>query len=251
MIRNRFLTKFIGFDRFNELLQSLNAESASDKTPALGSGAIFLAVIVAMLPSIFGALGSSPGDVDITTVLVGTAAVISVIFRNRVHLRLHLINHWRVSLKLIHTAFALGCVPALMLVLFHPEALYILSEPSHAQAQSGQPMHWWYFVLQVSIWAGLTEEIIYRGLLLSVLRRWSAIPTQRLRDIFAIILSATIFGLGHMNSWGPAMSFALVGLGIGLGLGYVAIGERLLPVIVYHIVFDALSLTCAIFSYRA
>ena len=251
MIRNEFLVKFLGFSRFQELRRNLISEAENEKKPVLGSAAILLAVMLALLPAISGSLGSLPNDIDITTVLIGTASVLSVVFRNRVQIQFQYVKEWKKSLGLIHTAFALGCVPALIIILFNSQALYLLSQPSHSGANKVSTIPWWLFVMQVSVWAGLTEELIYRGLLVSVLRRWSALPNQKYRDIFAVSLSALVFGLGHMSSWGPAMSFALVGLGFGLGLGYLAIGERLIPVIVYHILFDALSLTCALFSYRA
>ena len=252
MIRNQFLIKFLGIARFQELRCALSSESKVSKTPSLGSAHVFLAVMLALLPAISGSLGSLPSDVDITTVLVGTAAVLAVMFRNRVQIPFLAVDNWKRSMHLVHTAFAIGCIPALLLVLFHPEALYLLSKPVQ---QDSPGVHtvipWWLFVLQVSMWAGFTEELIYRGLLVSVLRRWSALHTQPARDLFAVTLSAFVFGLGHLSSWGPGMSMALVGLGFGLGLAYLAIGERLLPVIIYHILFDALSLSCALFSYRA
>ena len=65
-------------------------------------------------------------------------------------------------------------------------------------------------------------------------------------DVFAVLASGIIFGLAHIPSWGIALSLAITGLGIGFGVAYVANGERLAPLIVYHAVFDICSLTAAI-----
>jgi hypothetical protein len=50
--------------------------------------------------------------------------------------------------------------------------------------------------------------------------------------------------------WGLTPSLTLTGLGIGFGLAYIAIGELILPLIVYHIIFDALSLSFAFLAYK-
>lgn len=101
-------------------------------------------------------------------------------------------------------------------------------------------------VIKVSVWAGLTEEIIFRGMLISILRRWQAFNKQLHRDLFAVIVSAAVFGLSHIFVWGPVMALVLFGLGLGFGVAYIAIGELLLPVVVYHIGFDILSIGASI-----
>ena len=85
-------------------------------------------------------------------------------------------------------------------------------------------------------------------MLVTALRRIELFATQHQRDLFAIFFSAALFGVCHFALWGPYMAFAVAGLGFGFGLAYIAIGERLLPVIVYHIIFDFLSLLIAIFA---
>lgn len=103
-------------------------------------------------------------------------------------------------------------------------------------------------VIMISMWVALVEEILFRGVLVSILRRWKLISTQRQRDVFATLLSASIFGFAHYATWGPIAAIALVGLGIGFSIAYIANGEQLLPLILYHFAFDLLSISISVYS---
>jgi len=107
------------------------------------------------------------------------------------------------------------------------------------------------FIVQVSVWAGLTEEFIYRGLLITALRRSPMFGMNQInKDKVAILVSAVIFGFSHYMLWGLPASLTLTGLGLGFGIAYIAIGELILPLIVYHIIFDILSLSFAFLAYK-
>ncbi len=84
--------------------------------------------------------------------------------------------------------------------------------------------------------AGAAEEIIFRGLLMSLLAwgGWKIVPR--------VILTAAMFGLAHAG-WGllsgewRAGLFAMAGttvLGLVLGVVYVLSGRRLLPPLILH-----------------
>lgn len=228
----------------------MRAANLSAASPPLGSFAVLLACTVAVLPALASFLALRVTSLDVASLLVALSAVFAVLLRRTFGISFHPVGNWRRTLSLTHTAFALGCIPAVAIVLIEPQILtgIVRNQAVRNAAPSAVPSVYdqALFVLGVSVWAGLTEEFIFRGLLLSVLRRWRAIPSQRWRDVFAVVFSAAAFGLAHLWLWGPAMSLAIMGLGLGLGVGYLAIGERLLPLIVYHIGFDVLSLTAAL-----
>ena len=102
--------------------------------------------------------------------------------------------------------------------------------------------HFAFMALIVAVWAGLTEELIYRGMLISALRRSKFNLSTRRKDSLAIVVSALIFGIGHVPFWGVPMSLAVTGVGVGFGVAYIATGELLVPVILYHIGFDLISI---------
>jgi membrane protease YdiL (CAAX protease family) len=252
VIKNSILRKFLGLGRVEELRLALTCDR-NPAEPLMGSLPIALAVLISLLPLYGGALTELQQRIDAVTLFVGIAACLALVLRARLKIPFQSVSSWKDSLRLTHTAFALGCIPTVLVLLIHPEALYQIAPHEHAHAAHPLPPHRWnigFLLLQVSVWAGLTEEIIYRGLLISVLRRWNIFPSQGARDIFALLVSSLIFGATHFLTWGLVMSYALFGLGLGLGAAYLAIGERLLPVVIYHIIFDSLSLAAAFFTFR-
>ncbi len=250
-INNIHLKKFFAQERVNALLSELNKQSKEFSCKRIGVIRVLLAIFISLLPALSHYLYIYRAEVDITTILVGVATVLSLLFRIRHQIPFSSVKNWNKSLGLTHTAFALGCVPIVILLLISPESL-IPPQASPEGGSSTQPsatsvVH---FILGVSVWAGLTEEIIYRGLLISVLRRCTIFKDQITRDRMAILLSAVIFGLSHYYLWGPSLSIALIGLGLGFGMAYIAIGELILPLIVYHIMFDVLSLSFAFLAHK-
>jgi membrane protease YdiL (CAAX protease family) len=207
-------------------------------------------MLIAMLPLLSFYVDQHSSRLDFKTLLVGLAAALAIIFRVRSHIPFGSVARWRESLSLTHVAFAIGCIPTLIILLVSPEALFQL-EIVRSDNTSGATPSLSSLLLSIAAaatWAALTEEFIYRGLLISVFRRWRAISSPAMRDALAVFVSALVFGLAHLPSWGPLMSVALFGLGIGFGIAYLAVGELLLPLIVYHLIFDIMSLSFAIFG---
>ncbi|MCB0329443.1 MAG: CPBP family intramembrane metalloprotease [Bdellovibrionales bacterium] len=247
------LTKALGFDRIRDLVDCFRHETANSVHQNVRTVELCGAILISIVPCISFSWFKDRSDVDFVTFAVGLAACLAVLYRVRLGIRFPSVGSWKETLKHVHTAFALGCIPFVFLSLLFPELFS--SVVAHKDAATSVPgveqtpslAATISFVLGVAVWAGLTEEIIYRGLLVSVLRRWEYISTQFYRDLFAIVVSAMIFGFGHLALWGPGMALALVGLGLGFGFAYIAIGEKLLPLVVYHILFDTVSLSVSIF----
>ena len=79
-------------------------------------------------------------------------------------------------------------------------------------------------ILAIAIGAPIGEEIMFRwGIMGHLLRRNSSVPT-------AILVSAVLFGLMHMN---PAQVFFAAAMGIMLGILYWRSGNILWPIILH------------------
>ncbi len=87
----------------------------------------------------------------------------------------------------------------------------------------------WYAAVAVT--AGITEEVVYRALALTVLL--ALLPGGRWP---AIVVAAVMFGLGHVYQ-GVAGVLVTAGLAVALGLLYLHTGS-LLPGIVVHALLD-------------
>lgn len=254
MIQNPALRKFLSINKIQALFWSIKHESDGKDLGQLSTLSVIFAIFISLLPASAYYLSIYKQYLDIHTAFIGIAACLAMIYRNKMNIPFGSVADWKQSLFLTHTAFALGCIPIIFIVLVHPEALVFVSKSDNVQSifqsETGTLGTLWSFILGVAVWAGLTEEIIYRGLLISVIRRWRLLPSQLHRDIIAITASSIIFGLSHMSVWGPWMSLGTIGLGIGFGMAYIAIGELLLPVVVYHICFDVCSLLFSYFTYK-
>ena len=255
MISNSYVRTFLAIDRFEELVKTFKRES--DKVPEtqLGTSRVFAAIIIGLLPAAAAYLHIAAKTLDVTTVFVGIAACLAILFRVYHRIPFYSVARWKESLSAVHTAVAVGCIPTVIIVIWYPEALFSMVESEVAENAPGivvKPSlaRSLLFIFTVSVWAGITEEFIYRGLIISVLRRWHGFSTQRRRDIFAILVSSAVFAVSHFQTWGPEMSIALFGLGIGFGIAFIAVGELMLPLIIYHILFDALSLSFAMISLK-
>lgn len=251
MRENTLIRQFLGIEKFRSLFDALEQQRRNAPAAEIGTLGVAVAILIAALPLLSFYQSTADSSIDYSTLLVGVSACLAILYRVRSKIPFASVAAWRRSLHLTHIAFALGRIPTLLILIFSPQALFQINAPvqtaGHARAVVSLA-NIFSFIVGTATWAAVTEEFIYRGLLISVLRRWNAIPSAVVRDRVAIVVSALIFGLAHLPSWGPAMSIALFGLGLGLGMAYVAIGELVLPVIVYHIIFDVLSLSFAIFS---
>lgn len=213
---------------------------------------MLIALVIASTPVLYTFLDTlNPQRTsNLPTIAFGVCTVLAILMRWRCKIPFSKESGWLDQLSLTHTAVALGCIPAVALLLFSPELLAerhdVLTESIQpgAQTQSARPSLFIMGCMIVGIagWVSITEEIIFRSLLVSVIRRWSFIASQRRRDVLAGIVSALLFGLAHYATWGPIASIALVGLGLGFVLAYIANDEHVLPLIFYHFIFDVLSI---------
>jgi membrane protease YdiL (CAAX protease family) len=249
MTAKALVRRFFAVDKIRLLFSALRGAHENAPAATCDTITVAVAILIAALPLLSFYAGNS--DLDYSTLLVGIAACLSIVYRVRNQIPFLRVGAWKRSLSLTHIAFALGCIPTLIILLMSPQALFHLSPPVSHASPNAAPITLFQIatiVLGTATWAAVTEEFIYRGLLIGVLRRWQAFPNPVTRDTVAVVVSALIFGLAHLPSWGPVMSIALFGLGLGFGMAYLAIGEVLLPLVVYHILFDTLSLSFAIFS---
>lgn len=250
-MRETIVGKFIGFKRWEELFDALNFECKLIKSPKLSVWALILALALSCIP-IFLTFISQDQNTFVPTIAFGVCALLALIARKRLKIGQSCKYSFKESLSLSHTAVALGCIPAVVIISLFPDLLAqrhdILVESTTQAAPSGEKPTI-AFIIFISItyaaWASVTEEVLFRFLLVSVLRRWRIFLNQGKADIFACVLSAMIFGFAHYATWGLAASLALTGIGIGFGLAYIATQERLEPVLLYHFIFDILSITAA------
>ena len=89
-------------------------------------------------------------------------------------------------------------------------------------------------VYSVVVLAPLTEEIFFRGLVQSMLRRYvqNAWP--------AILLTSAMFALMHMQN--PQDVLSLFAFGVALGYNYERCGRLYVPILM-HGIFNAVSIT--------
>jgi len=191
------------------------------------------------------------GSTLYSTMAFGICAVFAILFQRSIQ-RKKVSPTTRQSFSLTHTAFALGCIPALLVVALDPSLLakreQLLNASAHGAGVQVSKFTYMFFIALFTLWVAVVEEYLFRGLLISVIRRCGALRSPNVRTGSACFVSSVLFGLSHWAMWGPGASLALTGIGLGLALGYVANGEKIWPMILYHWGFDFLSTSVAIFS---
>ncbi len=253
-VHSSYLYRFLAVDRWRALSTAYSSESAITRTPALGYKTLSFVLIITCLPLIFALLPTATYDpsalpIDLSSLTLGIAALLAIIFHRRFHVPAPTIQNLPASLSLTHTAFALGCIPAVIVLFLYPE---ILSERSDvmtaivgASDTSPEAKSWFigiFFIILVAAWAAVTEEYLFRAFFLAALRRSTLPHKQQHKDIIAILLSALLFAAAHASTWGIAAAIALFGIGIGFGIAFVATGERIVPLVLYHFCYDVLSI---------
>lgn len=262
-IHDTYLHTFLGTSRWKRLAGTLREESGETPLKSLGWEAIVMAFIVSLAPIGISAINSYCAQdlSDLSTITFGIAALLAILFCDRLKRNSPLpplsnstgFFPFKATLSNTHTAFALGCIPAVIILALNPNILAergdIIQEalaPAPATQQQAAtavfdlstiPM-----VLALTVWVAVTEEYIYRGMLIGSLRRICCLKTQRQRDILAVTTSSIVFGFAHYFSWGLLPALALCGIGAGLGIGFIASRERLATLILYHFLFDSLSI---------
>lgn len=103
-------------------------------------------------------------------------------------------------------------------------------------------------ILYMIFVAGLGEELLFRGFLFERLGR--LLGTSRNARIAMVLITATIFGLGHypeQGSTGATQAF-IVSLMVG---AYFAISRNIWPVIIMHATFDIVMVLIVFFDLEA
>ncbi len=240
------LNKFLAIEKWKDLHSKYKHNSKIELNNYLENKTVILCLLISFIPILSSIYSSS----YISTVIFGVICIISILFRNKLNFpKINLYKGIKKDLILTHTAFALGCIPAVIIVLLCPD---ILSQHSETITETLRPkqlaskvsyLELSGYILFLSIWIAVLEEVVFRGLLLSSLRRSKILAKSKYRDLIAILISSIIFGFAHYHSWGLQAAISTAGLGFGFGLAYICTKEKLLPVIIYHFLFDLLSLS--------
>jgi len=247
------LGKFIGLKRWQALLDALKREFSSSLAADKGLIDLFFALCLCSVGPIAAALEVKyqAGTSLYSTLGFGISAIFAILFQRSIQRKKGSLTS-KESLSLTHTAFALGCIPALLVVALDPTLLAKREQLLNASTQGGgvqlSKLTFVFLIGGFTLWVAVTEEYLFRGLLISVARRCSALNSPQLRTALACSLSSILFGLSHYPLWGMGATLALTGIGLGLALGYVANGEKIWPLIIYHWGFDFLSTLIAMFG---
>ena len=86
--------------------------------------------------------------------------------------------------------------------------------------------------------ASVAEEIVFRGGLLRLLRRWAAGRAQWRSISMANALASAAFALAHLWNHPPLAALGVLPVSLLLGWAYERSGERLAPPIVLHLYFN-------------
>jgi membrane protease YdiL (CAAX protease family) len=225
------LEKFLGTERWRDLLSELTRRADEKISLDRSLGDVFIAFLLCGCGPILTALERQWGADSslLSTFGFGVSAVLAVIFQKRIH-RSQIPPERASALSLTHTAFALGCIPALLVVALSPTLLtqreQILSSTASGSG-TGSAFELIGMLIASTFWVAVTEEYLFRGLLLSTLRRWRGFSSSREALWLSIVMSSILFGLAHYPVWGLPSSLALTGIGLGFAVGYSANGERI------------------------
>jgi len=254
---SNLLLNFLGEKRWKALWTALKAETSSAVEPRIPFDAFLTAVLVTLTPVVVTYVDSLRSAEETSSILptiaFGICAVLALLIRSRLGIRFSTTKSLAKSLSLTHTSVALGCIPAVFIFIFsktlladrHDVLARAVGSGGSGTVVSGPWMKIG-IVLALAAWVAVTEELIFRGLLVSVIRRTRFLGSQRKRDLLACLASALIFGLAHWPTWGLLPAIALSGLGLGFVLAYIANGEQIAPLVLYHFLFDSLSIAVSL-----
>lgn len=248
---------FLAIARWKALWRAWCAATKRDSEEQIGIYLFGFSLLVAIIPVVVISVEATNELIPnyFPTIAFGVSTILALfLLKNRGVVGISSRLKWA-DFSLTHTAVALGCIPVVLLLLFDPTVFADRSEaisevvvaPSAGEQQSVNYIMLFGSIVFISAWVAVTEEILFRGVLLSALRKVPFSSNKRFVDGVAIILSAALFGLAHVPAWGLLPSLALAGLGCGFGIAFVVTDEQLLPIICYHFLFDLLSLSLALF----
>lgn len=148
----------------------------------------------------------------------------------------------RITSAVAMFAFGAAALFAISLGLYFLYALfpglnsYSNSENIETMLESGNPVLQF---INISIVTGIIEEVIFRGLIYNTLKKTMKVPV-------AVILSAIIFGIAHMNI---EQFFYTSLLGILMALVYEKYGTIIAPIIV-HATFNGSNYLLGLFNFK-
>ncbi len=179
--------------------------------------------------------------------LVASLGVAAVTFRNGFVRGMGLsVRHWMYDTGrgvMAYFAAIPVCFGLVTLSAYVFQAIHGQPSPNHEMLTILDEVTVWWRVLVIFsavVMAALAEEVFCRGLLQSMLRRYTARPW------LAIVLSSAFFSLMHLTAaddgktivWTPVLP--MFALGIVLGYNYERSGRLLAPILT-HAVFNAVS----------
>ena len=247
------LAKFVGVERWKILFNALKLEFVKPLSANKNiTDAVFALCLCSIGPIIAAFEVRYEANATLYSTLgFGISAIFAILFQRSIQRDKGNLTA-KQSFSLTHTAFALGCIPALLVLALDPSLLAKREQLLNASAQGStvqiSKITLLFYISLFALWVAVTEEYLFRGLLISIIRRCASFGSPRIRTGVACLLSSILFGAAHWPLWGAGASLALTGIGLGLSLGYVANGERIWPLIIYHWGFDFLSTAVAIFS---
>ena len=141
-------------------------------------------------------------------------------------------------------AASLGLLEVQSVVWPPSEAFLELFRRLHAALRPRDALDAAFSVAAIAVFPAACEEILFRGILLPSLARW-------LGAIGAVLASALLFGLIHLDLAGDTVAFTRIPfailVGIGLGLLRVRTGS-LLPPILGHAVLNTITFATVVFT---
>jgi len=183
---------------------------------------------VAVIPSLMAA--------QLATI-VATLAVAAVTFRLGLRRGLGLsLRHWIYDGARSAAAFLIVLPPVMALAVLGER---LLPHKTHEMlVMFADPQFGWTWKLLIAVsaiaLAPLAEELLFRGLLQSMLRRYLGKPWT------AILIASACFAAVHIPSE-PQSVFALFALSVGLGYVYERSGRLVSPILT-HAIFNAVML---------
>lgn len=246
------LAKFLGVPRWQALFHAWKLAGVAPFAPGRAALLLALSATFALIP-VFALVAAHFSDAipaNLPTLLFGACTLAALLLRRHVVPSPLLTRFSLPELSLTHTAVAFGCIPAVALIILDPSLLAnrqdVLTETivrsGPGSKDTVHPLLMVGSALFIAAWVSVTEEVLFRGVLLSALRRVPLFSSRIVRDAGAIVLTALVFGFAHVLEWGWVAGVALFGLGCGFGIAYVVTNEKLAPVIGYHFLFDLLSI---------
>ena len=102
----------------------------------------------------------------------------------------------------------------------------------------GVPLDAPWRMLGLLVLASIAEEIVFRGGLLRLLRRWPAGRAGWRSISAANVLTSAVFALAHLWNHPPLAALGVLPVSLLLGWAYERSGQRLAPPIGLHLYFN-------------